>query len=152
MFLTKGKRNREEEDEIVSCAVLNAIAKYSQLDSQLFIPLELNHTEGLQTFGMYPNDLIFFLQDSYQESSSDFLDAYQQLLQKTIPFFRIESTGEVTIDQKKTSGGVILAGSFNPLHKAHIGLLEKAQSVLKALEVSFPKLHCLVTHFFNQIR
>ncbi|KAK4779871.1 hypothetical protein SAY87_015977 [Trapa incisa] len=105
--LTKGLRNREQEDEVSSQVLLKAIANACK------VPLP---------FGSKLSE-----SDVYEESEERFSETeeLEQLIQgkicyKLYPF----SKGTSEVDRK-----IILSGSFNPLHDGHLKLLEVATSI-----------------------
>ena len=95
LVLTKGLRDREGEDEIVSLLILRALAEASDVEFDLNIPLTPPEQIDLHGSG----------------------DPVELLLAGVIDRVFIDVNGQI-IDNRDISGGV-LSGSFDPLHVGH---------------------------------
>jgi len=112
IVLTKGLRDREAEDEIVSLLILRALAEASDLQFDLTIPLASPEHIDVQGSG----DPITLLLDGVLDSVLIDVDG------------RITENGKVA--------GAVLSGSFDPLHVGHQELAAAA-SELVANPVTF---------------
>lgn len=119
LILSRGKRSREEEENILTQLILNMIARCSNIHESLLLPISLIHSE-----------------DSLSENSIDFLNYYDQLNQEKIPYFRIQKTADILTGNSHNSKGLILSGSFNPLHEGHLQLIEAAFNFLQKRNVN----------------
>ncbi len=108
IFLKKGLRDRDGEEEVVSRTLMNLLAEACDLSDRL--PLELVDGESFETTERIQDDptsrivagktdLVLIRKDGLQWSGSDAAPA---------------------------QGRAILAGSFNPLHDGHLELVGRA--------------------------
>ncbi|MDP6045277.1 MAG: hypothetical protein QGG25_06705 [Phycisphaerae bacterium] len=111
LFMNKGLRDRDGEEEIVSRALLNLLAEACGLSDRL--PLELDAAESFETTEHTQDDptsrivagkadLILIRRDGLQQSGSEATPA---------------------------KGRTILPGSFNPLHDGHLELVNHASQL-----------------------
>ncbi len=107
IHLHKGARNRTEEENLVSCIILNAIAAACRIDLRLDVPL-------------LPGDTL-------HEKVSDFADAVHKLNRRQLDFFAVSAHGK--IKTKQGSPQILLCGAFNPLHDGHLELAKTAVSL-----------------------
>ncbi|XP_073049971.1 uncharacterized protein [Primulina eburnea] len=106
--LSKGLRNREQEDWVSSQFLLKAIAYACKVPA--------NFTSELTDSEVLNESEIQFDEDQELEQLIN-----GQICFKVYPFLN---------DISKSKRKIILSGSFNPLHDGHIKLLEVAMSVL----------------------
>ncbi|KAK6146846.1 hypothetical protein DH2020_020715 [Rehmannia glutinosa] len=106
--LSKGLRNREEEDKVSSQFLLKAIA-YACKVPATFVS-ELTDSEAPDEF----------------ETKFDEDQELEQLINGQICF----KVYPFLSDMSKAERKIILSGSFNPLHDGHLKLLEVAASIL----------------------
>jgi hypothetical protein len=108
MVLTKGARDREGEEQVVSAVVLNTLAQACNLADR--VDLDLRDDEELQV---------------HEEAVPPFAD----FLAGKLPALVVKPDGQLaTGDVVKPA--VLLPGSFNPLHPGHMGLQAVAQRLL----------------------
>ena len=107
LTLEKGKRDRIDEDHIVSQSIINTIAM-EILNKSVF-------------------DLALDSGDSYEKTNLKYCTEIQSLLAGQIPSFT-KGPGN-HFEPNGRFSGVILPGSFNPLHDGHRLLLLKAQEL-----------------------
>lgn len=109
MNLLKGARDRAGEEELVSRALLNAIAEAFGLTEHL--PLSL--ASG----------------DSLTSSTHDLTEMAQRLQTGDIPYFGIQAEGYMRAQEAWPR--VVLSGSFHPLHEGHLRLAHAATAWLQ---------------------
>ena len=116
--LTKGLRNREQEESVVGRLVLLALAAASGVETNCLPPW--SESESIQlSFEAVPG------------LKALFEDSAQTVLRR--------AEGTVLVNPSVTyrsKAGAILSGSFNPLHDAHRGLKEAAAEFL-GMKVSY---------------
>ncbi len=113
LTLTKGLRDREGEEEVVSRLVLRALAEACGLDGQVDLRLQ-------------PSDVLEIAHH----------DPIQRLLLGEVGTVTVYPDGRLAEDEPLPAGVGILPGSFNPLHIGHIRLAQVAGALLGA-EVVF---------------
>lgn len=113
LMLTKGLRDREGEEEVVSRLVLRALAEACGLDGQ--VALRLQPTDALEIAHH---------------------DPIQRLLLGEVRTVTVYPDGRLAEDEPLPAGVGILPGSFNPLHIGHVKLAQVASALLGA-EVVF---------------
>ena len=106
----KGRRERLEEETLVSRFILNGLVNACGLSASL--ELGLDHTEQLQTFSEEPRDPL------------------DQLLTGTVNTVTINPDGTMVADESLAGIGV-LSGSFHPMHDGHLRLLDVAAETLQ---------------------
>lgn len=104
----KGLRDRSAEDEIASKLVLRALAEASDVDFDAH--LRLDPGERVQT------------------STLQFTDAIEALMAGHIGKAVVHGDGRQIADE--TFRGVVLSGSFNPLHDGHESLAKAASKIV----------------------
>ena len=117
LTLEKGKRDRIDEDHIISQSIINTISM--EILNKSIFDLELDSG------------------DSYEKTNLKYSTEIQSLLAGQIPSFT-KGPGNHSEPNGRFSG-VILPGSFNPLHDGHRLLLRKAQELtgkIGAYEIS----------------
>ncbi len=107
LYLCKGTRDRNGEEEMVSRVLLNALAAAYGLKLRLALPL-------------VPGD-------RYEEDETDLAAVTNQLYRGEIDFFSVMPDGQLTT---KAQPKALLCGSFNPLHEGHLRLAEVATNIL----------------------
>jgi len=113
LTLTKGLRDREGEEGVVSRLVLRALAAACGLEAP--IDLQLRPSDALETAHH---------------------DPIQRLLLGEVRTVTVYPDGRLVEDEPLPTGVGILPGSFNPLHIGHVGLAQVAGAMLGA-EVLF---------------
>lgn len=113
LTLTKGLRDREGEEEVVSRLVLRALAKACGLE----VPMDLQ---------LQPSDTLEVAHH----------DPIQRLLLGEVRTVTVYPDGRLAEDEPLPAGVGILPGSFNPLHIGHVKLAQVAGALLGA-EVVF---------------
>lgn len=106
--LAKGERDRDGEEDVVSRIMINTLAEAFGLDDRL--PLPLLAEETLERF------------------EADFGAAVDRLLAAESAFFGVTADGRIRTEGVNPQ--VLLPGSFNPLHKGHLGLAAAAAEIL----------------------
>lgn len=106
--LTKGAREREDEEDVVSKLVLRALAEGSSVDFEL--------SEGL----IYTDELEIYFEDH--------CDQVSRVLKGEIPSVTIRHNGKISEGNPSNVG--VLSGSFNPIHDGHRRLLSVASDML----------------------
>lgn len=117
IYLTKGARDRDGEEEVVSRIMLNALAAAFKLDEQVGVPLLEGEKVEIQTY--------------------DFVAAVRRLLEGEVKFLGINDHG--LIRYEGINPQVLMPGSFNPLHVGHLGLMQTATEMTEkpvAFEIS----------------
>lgn len=109
LVLEKGARDRNGEEEIVSCMILNALAAACRVEEGL--DLGLRGGERVQT------------QDTPLDA------AFVELIEGNRSLLVVSPEGAVRGDPP--SPCAVLAGSFNPLHQGHIDLLAVASRLVR---------------------
>ena len=110
LTLAKGRRDRSEEDAVVSRLILNAIAEVAGIDGRVDPGL----LEG----------------ENVLRNGVEFADPLEALSEDHVGHVIAGSDGSITADVR-FSGGV-LPGSFNPLHRGHTRLVKAASAMLGA--------------------
>ena len=113
-IFSKGLRDRSTEDKITSRAILSLMYEVAGLENNI----EMN---------LFENDK--FIRYSRIEFMID------ELLQGKKDYIFVDPSG-LASDCLDFSG-IIIPGSFNPLHKGHIGMMKFASKVLKDSHVLF---------------
>ena len=117
IYLTKGLRDRDGEEEVVSRVMLNALAAAYGIEQRLHLPL----AEG----------------EVVKQSTINFVKAATRLLKGKVKFMGVYDNGEILF--KDDNPQVLMPGSFNPLHKGHLGLTQVVTEMLDqpvAFEIS----------------
>jgi nicotinamide mononucleotide (NMN) deamidase PncC len=122
LTLTKGRRDRRGEDEVVSWAMLHALCRAAGVGAPSVAPrfpaaLEDALPGGLRTW-----------------ASPHQPDPIAALREGMVPSVTIHPLGRITC--ATPFRGAILAGSFNPLHPGHTSLL-RAAAAATALPMAF---------------
>ena len=104
IFLTKGARDRDGEEDVVSRIMLNALAEAFGLTERIEVPLLAGEVIEAKTY--------------------DFVAATQRLLKGEVKFVGVYDHGRIRYSGINPQ--VLMPGSFNPLHKGHLGLMETA--------------------------
>lgn len=104
LYLEKGKRDREGEEDTVSRVILNGLADACGLGERA--------------------DIHWYDRDRLEIKVHDFETAVHQLLSAEVPFLGIYPDGRIR--SSNISPRVLLSGSFNPLHDGHLKLAQVA--------------------------
>jgi nicotinamide mononucleotide (NMN) deamidase PncC len=104
LTLAKEQRPREQEEEIASRLVLNALARAFDLPQRLTLPL-------------LPGEAVI-------EEEQATMDTLTALVRGVVAIVCAEPDGRLRPDAEPPRA--LLPGSFNPLHAAHLGLAEVA--------------------------
>jgi nicotinamide mononucleotide (NMN) deamidase PncC len=115
ILLEKGRRDRVQEEELVGTAILHCIAMACNVESPGVAAL------------MGANDQITF-------QSVESLDTVSHLFRGEVDRITVLPDGHVVANAAIPR--CVLAGSFDPLHKGHVGLSRAAADIL-GLPVSF---------------
>ncbi|CEL99726.1 unnamed protein product [Vitrella brassicaformis CCMP3155] len=115
-ILEKGRRSREEEDELVSRVLLNALLDQADVDR---VPT------GLDATGASPGN------EELSESSDEAQDPIQDLLDGKVTHVVLCGGSGLVVPSPPLSDCdiLMLPGSFNPLHEGHIGMAEAAANL-----------------------
>jgi hypothetical protein len=108
IWLHKGMRDRQGEEEMVSLLVLNALARAYGIDSELPLPL----IEG----------------DRFTRDCLDIDGGIRKVLDGRRGWFGVRDDGRQFSVQNPPKA--LLSGAFNPLHEGHLGLAETASQIL----------------------
>lgn len=114
LYLAKGQRDREGEEDMVSRVLLNALAQACDIPQRVEVPL----VDG----------------DDLSVQVTDFCALIMQLLANKLTHFGIEDDGQILDTDARPAA--MLSGSFNPLHDGHLDLARTAGELLGA-DVSF---------------
>ncbi len=117
LYLEKGARDRQGEEQLVSSLMLHALTVACGLPDPLALPLGSG--------------------DKLESDVQDFAAAVAQLLRGEIPFLGIYAHG--LLRTTDICPQVLLPGAFDPLHTGHLGMAEAASNLLGkpvAFEVS----------------
>jgi hypothetical protein len=108
LTLIKGARDREGEEAVLDAVLLNALAEAFGIQPRLpmeFLPDEALAVERLPAFG-----------------------ALAAFLQQQVPAVCIEIDGRIRTEAPRP--GLVLPGSFNPLHEGHLRLAVVASQMM----------------------
>lgn len=108
LYLSKGARDREGEEDMVSRVLLNALAQASGIPQRVDVPFVAD------------DDLTIYV--------TDFSEMVMQLLQGEQTHFGIEDDGNILDTNARPAA--LLSGSFNPLHDGHLDLARTASELL----------------------
>jgi cytidyltransferase-like protein len=122
LLLEKGKRNREQEEELVTKFILNSVAEACGLEDRL--ELELTENERIEC------------------SRTEAPQLWQELLRGKIealchpvsgipaPQEQTPSMEPPTLGREKPVPKAVFPGAFNPVHAGHMEMVEAAQKLL----------------------
>lgn len=108
LYLDKGARDREGEEDLVSRMLLNSLAKGCGIESQIPMPF-------------CPKDILDI-------KEHNFAQMVRKLLRGEISHFSVSDHGETTAAVSPPP--ILLSGSFNPLHNGHLTLAKIAGEML----------------------
>ena len=115
LTLTKGGRNRQEEEQLCSRLLLNVLAEACGVDRVL--DLELVEDESIEV-------------ERY-----DYASIAEALRQDKLTFFALYDHGEIRTRPARDGADVhpqtLVSGSFNPLHEGHLGMAGAASELLE---------------------
>jgi hypothetical protein len=114
LYLAKGERDREGEEDMVSRVLLNTLAEACEIADRVEVP--------------------YLPGDDFSTSVTDFHALTVQLLHNEATHFGIEDDGDILGPDARPEA--ILSGSFNPLHDGHLDLAQTAGALL-GKEVAF---------------
>jgi nicotinamide mononucleotide (NMN) deamidase PncC len=106
--LTKNARSRAQEEQLISCFLLNMLANAYGISDH--IPLELLPT------------------DTVDKTHYDLAAAVDALYAGAFPYVGVYDFGRIATTS--ISPEIVLSGSFNPLHKGHLALHDAATQFL----------------------
>ncbi|MEM7125409.1 MAG: hypothetical protein AAF702_03725 [Chloroflexota bacterium] len=117
VVLTKGSRERGEEEAIYSQIMLNLLAEGGEVSERVELPLIADETVETTVY--------------------NFADMAQRLHSGDLEYFAVHDHGKIrTTDVRPQT---LLSGSFNPLHDGHLGMARAASQILErpvAFEIS----------------
>jgi hypothetical protein len=108
LYLSKGERDRQGEEDMVSRVLLNALAQACDIPQRVTVPF----VDG----------------DDLSEEVTDFHALVLQLLFNKETHFGIEDDGHILGTDSRPAA--LLSGSFNPLHDGHLDLARTAGDLL----------------------
>jgi hypothetical protein len=108
LYLSKGERDRQGEEDMVSRVLLNALAQACNIPQRVTVPF----VDG----------------DDLSEEVTDFHALVLQLLFNKETHFGIEDDGHILGTDSRPAA--LLSGSFNPLHDGHLDLARTAGDLL----------------------
>ncbi|GIW80159.1 MAG: hypothetical protein KatS3mg105_1966 [Gemmatales bacterium] len=104
LVLEKGKRSRHEEETVLDMVFLNALAEAFGIAERVEVPLLAG--------------------EHLEYRSEDVLRSLAELMSGKRCVLAIDTDGRICLDQPKP--GLLLAGSFHPLHHGHLRLAKEA--------------------------
>ena len=109
LYLAKGARDREGEEDMVSRVLLNALAQASGIEERVTVP--------------------YVTGDDLAIEVTDFSELIADLMHGEIAYFGIEDDGDILFPENVPAA--LLSGSFNPLHQGHLDLASTASELLE---------------------